>query len=218
MKLTERYSFTYGKYQSYGATIELEEGVLKELPDELRVSGLRAKIATHLETSLTEKELKKAHAFFQTEAGKKLGVASSYSTHNYPELDMYAAQWGSERNNKLKEIIRLRNFGGKEAMPYVKNLRNIVSACQQYMLEEGKKEASLHGRGRHLLQGNRSNQWGELQRYLSDSQRWKGKRDECRWKSLRIQILKILTSRSYQFRSLLRRSLHDSPLRWVNKI
>ena len=142
MKLTEKYSFTYGKYQSYGAAIELEEDVLKELPDKLRVSGLRAKIASHLETSLTKEELKKAHAFFQTEAGKKLGVATSYSTHNFPELDMYAAQWGSERNNKLKEIVRLRSFGGKEAMPYVQNLRNIVSACQQYMLEEGKKEAS----------------------------------------------------------------------------
>ena len=144
LKLVEKYSYYYGKYKSYGAEIEVSEEILNELPKELRTDGLRLMIAEQIEKFLTPEELDEAHAFFQTEAGEKLGVVVSYSEHplQVPLLDTHAAAWGTKRNDEIRKIIVRKNTGGEEAAPYVMNLRRIVGAGQQFMLEEGSRQAS----------------------------------------------------------------------------
>ena len=78
MKLVEKYSHYYGKYKSHGATTEVSQELLGQLPKELQISGLRTMIAEHLEDSLSPEELDQAYTFFQTEAGKKLGIADKF--------------------------------------------------------------------------------------------------------------------------------------------
>lgn len=144
LKLVEKYGYYYSKYESYGAEVEVSEETLNELPHELRLGGLRLMIAEEIEKSLSPEEISQAHAFFKTEAGKKLAVAVSFSKPplELPLLDMHAAAWGTQRNDKIREITVQKNTGGKGATPYVNNLRKIVGACQQFMLEQGEKEAA----------------------------------------------------------------------------
>lgn len=142
MRLPERYSKQYGAYNSYGSISQLSKDSVEALPPELRTSGLQARFAEHIDQSLTENEIKEALKFYNSTAGRKLTSATFLNEKNFSSLDMIATGWASQRSDKVREILHLQKSGGEEAKPYVMNLRQIVTACDQYMLEEGKKKAA----------------------------------------------------------------------------
>ena len=143
MKLVEKYSKDYGTYRHpSGSVARLSPSVIKALPSNLKKEGLLTLFAEHIDRSLSLKEIEEALTFYRSATGQKLSSVLTPNKENYSKLDMIALGWGSQRADKIREILHLQSFGGEEAMLYVKNLRNVVSACQQFMLEEGKNEAT----------------------------------------------------------------------------
>lgn len=133
MKLPERYAEIYRRQ-----FIETERNEKIELPNGFQLTGLRDSIALHFDGYLKENEMKEAIAFYQTPTGAKLAEATYRSGGNFLVLDTKVERWFALRSKFVKEEKERLQPGG----PYIKNLKMILSAADQYMLEQNKEQAS----------------------------------------------------------------------------